>query len=394
MGTLVYHLLRAFLWLVTRVFFRTVEVSGLEHIPPRGAVIFCGNHPNSLLDPVLITTSCPRRVRFAAKDTLFESRFLRPFLLALGAVPVRRRQDHMDATVLNNERAFEVLHEVLRGEGAFGIFPEGISHSLPALAPLKTGAARIALAAAASGIEVHLVPCGLSYHHRTKLRGRVLVHFGAPLLIDKGRLEVFRSDPHAAARALTRDLDGALRAVTINAPDFETMRVLDGVRSLYRPPGHALTLVEQAEISRRFLDHYARLAQRDDVAELYRQIDAYLRRLDTFGLRDEEVGRPLQRRVWLRKMLAQLFLLTVLLPLALPGVLLHVPILLLAVVAGDKLTRREDVIATTKVGVATLLTLTAHGLAGLVAFALLKGPLGYVVPPLLVVGLSASGYAT
>ena len=37
----VYALVAGFLRLVTRIFFRTVEVVGTEHVPPRGAVILC-----------------------------------------------------------------------------------------------------------------------------------------------------------------------------------------------------------------------------------------------------------------------------------------------------------------------------------------------------------------
>ena len=49
-----YRILAWFLRTVTRVFFRQVEVAGLEHVPKTGAVLFAGNHPNSLIDPILI----------------------------------------------------------------------------------------------------------------------------------------------------------------------------------------------------------------------------------------------------------------------------------------------------------------------------------------------------
>src|SRR5690606_22028081 len=122
------------------------------------------------------------------------------------------------------------------------------------LAPLRTGAARIAFgaartraAAAGAGAEaVRVVPCGLTYHRRTRMRGRVLVQFGAPLRIDEARLAAWAQDERGAVRALTEELDSALRALTINAPDFETLRVLDAVRRLYTPAGRPLSLADQA----------------------------------------------------------------------------------------------------------------------------------------------------
>ena len=103
---IVYTVLAAFLRLVTRFFFRTIEVVGRDRVPREGAVIFVGNHPNSLVDPVLITTTCGRQVRFAARDGLFSTP-VRPILWALGSVPIRRKEDQHAAP----EAAHEAAHE-------------------------------------------------------------------------------------------------------------------------------------------------------------------------------------------------------------------------------------------------------------------------------------------
>lgn len=411
-----YDALCAFLWLVTRVFFRTVEVTGRAHVPTTGAVIFCGNHPNSLIDPVLITTSCGRRVRFAAKDTLFSSPLLRVFLHVLGAVPIKRRQDHegttsstpapdgsdtgaldnsaLDNSALDNSAAFDALYAVLKQGEAFGIFPEGISHSRSELAPLKTGAARIALGAASEGVRVRLVPCGLSYHRRERLRGRVLVQFGAPLEIDDEQVRAFAADPRAAAHALTNDIELALRGLTINAKDFDTLRVLDGVRRLYRPPGKRLSLAERAEITRRFLDHYERLKDVPEIARLYDDVAVYLFQLEALGLTDKDLTEPLSRTTWLLKVLRHLGLCLVLAPLALPGVVVHLPVIVLAIVAGEALTTRKDVVATTKMIAATFLTLLSYALVGGGLVLALRFPLALWVGPVVFAGLLLSGWAT
>src|SRR5215471_2800770 len=114
--------------MVTRVFFRQIEVAGIENIPP-GPVIFAGNHPNSLIDPILIITTCGRKVHFAAKDTLFKGRIMRAVLRGLGAVPVARKDDHgSGGRGATNESAFAAMFEVLERGGTIGIFPEGLSH--------------------------------------------------------------------------------------------------------------------------------------------------------------------------------------------------------------------------------------------------------------------------
>ena len=108
-----YRFLRWLLRAAMRVFFRQIEVVGLEHVPEDGPVIFAGNHPNSLIDPILIITTCGRKVHFAAKDTLFRGRVLRALLRGLGAVPLKRREDHAGGAADNEQRAF-VASEIAR----------------------------------------------------------------------------------------------------------------------------------------------------------------------------------------------------------------------------------------------------------------------------------------
>jgi glycerol-3-phosphate O-acyltransferase/dihydroxyacetone phosphate acyltransferase len=392
-----YHLLVSFLRIVTQVFFRTIEVVGTEHIPEEGPVIFTGNHPNSLIDPVLITTTCGRDVRFAAKDVLFESRGLRFFLNTLGAVPIRRRMDHKGEAKLDNAAAFDALFAVLRSGNAFGIFPEGISHARSELAPLKTGAARIALGASSPEQPITIVPCGLTYKRRTRLRSRVLIQYGQPIVVGgddgfrvQGEGEEAEKD---AAKALTDAIGLGLRALTINAPDFDTLKVLDGVRRLYSPQHKRLTLAERAEITRRLIDHYERYADNPKVHTLYGEVSAYLFKLSALGLRDRDLTKPLKAKVWITKLIAHLILLFVLAPLALPGVIIHAPILIAAVIAGDALTQRKDVIATTKLMVATGLVLLCY--AGIVAALvyLMTFPIGLYIAPAVIFALLLSGWA-
>ena len=203
---LLYRALRWLLGMAMRVFFRQVEVVGLEHVPATGPVIFAGNHPNSLIDPILIITSCGRRVRFAAKDTLFSTRIMRALLGALGAVPLRRKDDHAGGP-LDNDAAFAAMFDALGAGDAIGIFPEGLSHDASRLARLKTGAARLALGAARRGAPVVVVPCGLTFIHPKRFRSRVLVQYGPPIAIAPPVADA--PEDADLPRALTARIDAA-----------------------------------------------------------------------------------------------------------------------------------------------------------------------------------------
>ena len=174
---MIYHLIRELVRLAAHVFYRRIEVVGLENIPEDGAVIFFGNHPNSLLDPALITAFGERKVHFMAKDILFSQPLLSLILKKMGAVPIRRRQDQPDGQ-LNNQDAFEALYDILHQGKTMGIFPEGISHNGSQLAELKTGGARIALEMHRRKVPIQLIPCGLTYLTRDRFRSSVLIQFG------------------------------------------------------------------------------------------------------------------------------------------------------------------------------------------------------------------------
>ena len=354
---LAYRLIRGLLGWATLAFFRRVVVVGRHHIPREGeaAVLFCGNHPNSLLDPILVMLGCRRILHFAAKDTLFANPVARALLNGLGAVPVRRRMDH-GAAPLDNDAAFTALHDILARRRAAGIFPEGISHDRPFLASLKTGAARIILGAKAKHPETPMciVPTGLHYFHRNRFRSSVLVQFGAPIWIDA---DAAAEPDKARVSELTGEIETGLRALTVNAEDWETLRVLDGVRRLYQPEG--IKHEERVELSRRFNQVYPQVKEKPEVRALYQRVAGYVDRLDATGLDDDALRRDLGPAEVAARFLGHLALLVLWLPLALLGAPLHLPIYGLLKVAGRKLAPRKDVIATTKfvLGIASVLLL-------------------------------------
>ena len=79
------------------------------------------------------------------------------------------------------------MHDALASGAAVALFPEGISHSEPSLAPLKTGAARIALGAAPrAGGAFPIVPIGLVFRAKEIFRSEAHASVGA----DFGKPEV------------------------------------------------------------------------------------------------------------------------------------------------------------------------------------------------------------
>jgi 1-acyl-sn-glycerol-3-phosphate acyltransferase len=389
-----YRILAWFLRVVTRVFFRQIEVVGLEHVPRTGPVLFAGNHPNSLIDPNLIITTCGRKVHFAAKDALFKGRIMRAVLRGLGAVPIKRRDDHdgtretkpSDTTkgTVDNDAAFEAMFAVLGEGGTIGIFPEGLSHDEAQLARLKTGAARLALGGAArTSVSIQIVPCGLTFIHPKRFRSRVLVQFGPPITVTSTR-----ANTPDEVRDLTAEIETGMRRLTINAPDWETVRALDVVRRLYQP--QEISIEERVELARRFNAYYGAVAADARVLALMTRVRAYQQKLDELGITDRELAHDFSKLEVSARLVRHLVLVAFWLPLSIPGAPLHVPPLVFARVAGKRLTPRKDVIATTKLLIGMLLVLLAYGAT--IGFLWWKA--GFWWAALAAIVLPLSGFAT
>src|SRR5438552_11098256 len=164
-------------------FFKHVDVRRPEQLPPRGPVLLCINHPNNLIDSLLVGAVLPRKVHYLATAALFRNPLLARFLVALGVIPVYRKADDPDKMDRNMEM-FAACDEAFGRGRLIAIYPEGATRAEAHVQRIKTGAARIAL-----GYEAHVpgsltfVPVGLSFEARKRFRGRVLVSFGEPVAV-------------------------------------------------------------------------------------------------------------------------------------------------------------------------------------------------------------------
>ncbi len=213
-----------------RIYYR-LSLAG-ERVPSTGPMLLVANHPNSLLDPMLVAAAAHRPVRFLAKAPLFTDIKVGWLVRASGAIPVYRRVDNPE-TMSGNVDMFRAVHRVLAGGAAIGIFPEGVSHSEPGLATLKTGAARIALGTVVQRHETFpIVPVGLVFRQKDVFRSEALAVVGKPIRWDDmaGR----SPDDRDAVRELTDRIEAGMRQVTINLERWEDQPLVDGAEAIWQ----------------------------------------------------------------------------------------------------------------------------------------------------------------
>ncbi|MCY4014199.1 MAG: lysophospholipid acyltransferase family protein [Gammaproteobacteria bacterium] len=364
---MLYRAFVRFLSLVASTFYRRIEVVGLENVPLSGAVVFAGNHPNALVDGLLLISLAGRSpVHFLGNAKLWRFPVLSRLLEALGAIPVLRREEHgPDA---DNRAAFARVDDILAEGGCVAIFPEGISHTDSRLATLKTGTARMALHAAAHrNTDVAIIPFGLTYLSRERFRSQVLLHFAAPLPMDNARLRAYKNDELGTVRQLTAELAERISRVTLSAPDWATLRFVHAARRLYKPISAKLTPANYVELSRRFVERYALFAEEPDIQRLRIEIESYQAKLDSLGLKDHQLSHPVSASMAMRKVVGRTTLAILLFPVALPGAIILLPAAWLAATVGSRFSYDIDDIATLKLVTAVPVLLSMHALVVIAA---------------------------
>ena len=325
------------------VFYR---IDRIGRAPESGAVIILPNHPNALLDPALIWATAGRDVRFLAKSTLFQTP-LRPILAGAGAIPVYRQIDRGVDTSKNAEM-FAAVGAALADGDAICLFPEGISHSSGRLEPLRTGAARMALAAERGGASVALVPAGLNFDRKTAFRSRVTVVYGQPFSA-ADLLPVSDQELTSAVRILTDRIAGHMRGLLVEADPQADAALVERIDRLYatargRPRDAEERLARRRTIAAGLDRLRVEAPERSD--ELLLRIRRYDQRLQRFGIRDRHLDWQISTADAVTFAVRELLFAVVLMPLSLLGLAVFFVPYELTGVAARMSTKERDVIAT------------------------------------------------
>lgn len=233
---LIYRTLRFVLRLSVWVFYKNVHVQGRELAPEKGPLIIAVNHPNTLMDPLLVALQLRQRTGFLANAGIFANAFLKWAFARLHLIPVYRQQDVAPGQKADNASSFRKCYDYLLGGGSLMIFPEGSSVNEMKLRKLKTGTARIALETAAqknfcSGLLI--LPVSLTYLDPIRFRSRLFVQIDHAIPVD-AYAAAYRKDPADAVQALTEHIHEVLEKNLVTASHKEQEVLLRRVKKVYQ----------------------------------------------------------------------------------------------------------------------------------------------------------------
>lgn len=171
----------------TGLFFysKNIHVSGVENIPKKGAILFCANHPDGLIDPLMVTTNCPRISHYLVRAAAFNNPYVKKFLESLNLMPIYRIRDGV-SEVGKNKGIFENCFEIFKKGETLLIYPEASHNRKRTIRPLSKGFTRIVFGALDKypDLEITVIPVGLTYQNATFYPTKVAVKYGKPISVN------------------------------------------------------------------------------------------------------------------------------------------------------------------------------------------------------------------
>jgi len=232
---MIYHFLKQLLKIALFFFFKKIVVTGKENIPDKGPLIIVVNHPNTLMDPLIIMSIVKQQLGFVGNASIFINKFVNAVFSYFNVIPIYRKKDILPGEKPDNKKTFIKCHEYL-GEGkTLLLFPEGSSYYELKLREIKTGVARIAL----SFEELHnfegnlkILPISLDYSDSIQFRSMISVTVNTPFSLDTYK-QTYLNKEFEGVLALTEDIRKELAKNIPHTSDKEQEEFLIKAHKFY-----------------------------------------------------------------------------------------------------------------------------------------------------------------
>lgn len=232
---MLYRIFKLLSRFMVTIFYRQIHVENEDRVPKAGPVILAANHPNTLMDPLLVGLLSGRNPHFLGKSTLFNSGLAKWFFKSMNVLPVYRKAD-AQKEMGKNAQVFEKCYEALEAGNALIIMPEGISQMDGTLHEIKTGTARIGLGTEvrnAFKLGVQIVPAGINYSSPTEFFSDVHCRFGRPIDL-RDYADLYAKDEYETVYEVTNQIRDALAKLTTTVEKSESAGVLKNLKKIYK----------------------------------------------------------------------------------------------------------------------------------------------------------------
>ena len=209
------------LYIKIGLFFYTkrILVSGKKNIPKKGAILFCVNHPDGLIDPLIVTINTSRNDHYLVRAASFKKPLIKKILESLNLMPIYRIRDGANQLGKNKE-IFESCSNLFKMSESLMIFPEGSHNRKRTVRPLSKGFTRIVFGALEENpeLKIKIIPVGLTYQNASFYPTKVTLNFGKPIAAEK----FYNTDePISSVNNLKNEVRNQLKKLSVHIPDDE-----------------------------------------------------------------------------------------------------------------------------------------------------------------------------
>jgi 1-acyl-sn-glycerol-3-phosphate acyltransferase len=214
-----YLLIRLYIKIGLFFYTKKIKSIGKENIPKKGAVLFVVNHPNGLIDPLMVTTNTPRITHYLVRAASFKKPLIKKLLASLNLMPIYRIRDGVKELSKNTE-IFNDCYEILNKQRALMIFPEGSHDRRRTIRAISKGFTRILFGAFDKypDLKVTIIPVGVTYQNASQFSSKVAIHYGTPILAN----DFYNaSEVKNSVNALKDQVSNQLKEMSVHIPADE-----------------------------------------------------------------------------------------------------------------------------------------------------------------------------
>ena len=261
-------LLKIWIWIAIRIYYRRIKVIGSEKVPRGVPVIFAPNHQYAFMDALIIVIASRKIPYFLVRGDIFKSSIASFLLRSLRMMPVYRQRDNVNV-LSKNEAIFNRCVEILHNRQRLVIFPEGNHSKIRKIRPMRKGVFRIGFRAInenPQSKDLVVIPVGINYDDHSKFQSDLLVRFGDPI-----KLEEYNQEYNESQAKTFSDLSGKLYEslvdLTINIKNAESYKFYENILKIYTPHFMRQLKLNYRSLLKRFSAYKEIISCMDDLKE-------------------------------------------------------------------------------------------------------------------------------
>ncbi len=258
-----------------------------------GCIVVC-NHPCTLMDPLHLAVNSNRSIHFVVNASLYVHPVSRKFFQTMYSIPIERQEDakNRGAKKVDNKNSFSVCSNFLNNNGSIFMAPQGGSYMERRVRKLKTGAARIALAAASEkkfDTNLTILPVGLNYSDPRYFRSTILVNSGEHIRIADFK-EAYERDAFGAAQLITKEIAKQFEQLMIDTIDEEEDSFVRKIETLYASE-EKRSLIDDFNLSKVIISQGREQKKNNPSSfqEFEKNVTTYFDNIDTAKLTDKTI---------------------------------------------------------------------------------------------------------